>query len=74
MLKPYDFSKYFSSPEILASKFLEYCFREKPAVYPINPFRVLKEMDIPFVFRDFKMYEYSGAWILVKSVLAFSWL
>lgn len=57
MLEPYDFSRYFSSPEILADKFLEYCFYGKPAVYPIDPFMVLKEMDIPFVFRDFKMYE-----------------
>ena len=45
MLKPYDFSEYFNSPETLADKFLEYCFCGKPAVYPIDPFRVLKEME-----------------------------
>ena len=57
MLQGYDFSPYFTSAEQLSIKLLEAFFNGTSAVYPINPFQIMKEMDIPFVFRDFKMYE-----------------
>jgi Zn-dependent peptidase ImmA (M78 family) len=52
-----NLADYFNSAELLAEKFLEIYFREQPTVYPIDPFRMLADLDIPFTFRDFKNYE-----------------
>lgn len=43
--------------ELLADRFLEYHFRETPIIFPINPFQILKDEEIQFVFRDFKKLE-----------------
>jgi hypothetical protein len=48
---------YFNSVELLAEKFLEIYFGGQPTVYPIDPFRMLADLNIPFTFRDFKNYE-----------------
>lgn len=46
-----------SDPETLAQRFLKLYFASKQTVYPINPFQVLTDLGIPFVFRPFEKYE-----------------
>jgi len=46
-----------SDPEKLAQAFLRDYFDGKQATYPINPFQMLTDMGVPFVFRPFKNYE-----------------
>ena len=46
-----------SDPEKLAQAFLKDYFNGKQATYPINPFQMLTDMGVPFVFRPFKNYE-----------------
>lgn len=38
MIKEFDFSPYFDSPEILAAKVLEVYFDNEKPSYPIDPF------------------------------------
>lgn len=52
-----DFSSYLNSAETLADRFQKFYFHGQSVVYPIDPFKVLTKLDIPFVFRDFKKYE-----------------
>lgn len=52
-----DFSVFVNSAETLAEQFQYFYFQGRPMVYPIDPFEILMELDIPFVFRDFKKYE-----------------
>jgi hypothetical protein len=57
MLNNVDFSVDFYSPEILAKKVIEQYDLNQPGVYPIDPFKLLDELDIPVSFRDFKHHE-----------------
>lgn len=52
-----DFSAFVKSAETLVEQFQNFYFQGRPMVYPIDPFEILMELDIPFVFRDFKQYE-----------------
>lgn len=45
------------SPETLAQAFLIDYFGERQATYPINPFQILTDIGVPFVFRPFKKFE-----------------
>ena len=52
-----DFAQYTKSPEELASKVLQVYFNENPIVFPIDPFRLMREFNIAFQFRDFTKLE-----------------
>jgi Zn-dependent peptidase ImmA (M78 family) len=52
-----DFSPFFKSPEELAKKVLQVCFKESHPTYPINPFEILKMFNIPYQFRKFDNLE-----------------
>jgi Zn-dependent peptidase ImmA (M78 family)/fido (protein-threonine AMPylation protein) len=54
-----------NSAELLAEKFLALYFEGKPMVYPLDPFAILKKLDIPFTFRNFVNYE--GVYIAAES-------
>jgi hypothetical protein len=66
MVVSFDFSPYFNSPETLAKIFLETYFEGKKPVYPIDPFKILQDLGVPFVFRDFKKYE--GVYIALEGI------
>lgn len=58
MNKNADYSKYFSSPEILANAVLEQYKNEIGNLeFPINPFKILKSLDVKLVIRNFKDLE-----------------
>lgn len=44
-------------PHTLAQAFLNDYFKDKQTTYPINPFQMLTDLGVPFVFRSFKNYE-----------------
>lgn len=41
----------------LANIFLQDYYEEKPIAFPINPFQILTDLGIPFIFRPFKGYD-----------------
>lgn len=45
------------SADELASLFLKEYFKEKELVFPINPFQMLTDLQVPFMMRPFKKYE-----------------
>lgn len=58
MNKQLDYSKYFSSPELLANAVLEQYKNEIGDIkYPINPFKILKSLDVKLVIKNFKKLE-----------------
>lgn len=58
MNKNIDYSKYFDSPEILAKAVLEQYKSEIGSLeFPINPFKILKSLDIKLVIKSFKNLE-----------------
>ena len=58
MNKQLDYSKYFSSPELLANAVLEQYKNEIGNIeYPINPFKILKSLDVKLVIKNFKDLE-----------------
>ena len=57
MYKTYDFTPYFGSAEVLANKFLKLYFKGQKPSFPIDPFRMLSDFNIPFAFRDLKRLE-----------------
>lgn len=57
MFSGIDLSDYFYKPEILAKKVLEIYFSQKIPSYPIDPFDILKQMNVVYQFRDFKDLE-----------------
>lgn len=58
MIKQLDYSKFFSSPELLANAVLEQYKNEIENIeYPINPFKILKNLDVKVVLRNFKDLE-----------------
>lgn len=58
MNKQLDYSKYFSSPELLANAVLEQYKNEIGNIeYPINPFKILKSLDVKLVIKNFKELE-----------------
>ena len=58
MNKQLDYSKYFSSPELLANAVLEQYKNEIGDIkYPINPFKILKSLDVKLVIKNFKNLE-----------------
>lgn len=58
MNKKADYSKYFSSPEILANAVLEQYKNEIGKLeFPINPFEILKNLDVKLVIKNFKDLE-----------------
>lgn len=58
MNKQLDYSKYFSSPELLADAVLEQYKNEIGNIeYPINPFKILKSLDVKLVIKNFKDLE-----------------
>lgn len=53
-----DFSRFFSSPELLANAILEQYRNEVGELeFPINPFRILKNLDVKIVLKKFKNLE-----------------
>lgn len=44
-------------PEALAQEFLQEYFYQEQTVIPINPFQMLTDHGVPFVFRSFEKYE-----------------
>lgn len=54
-----------NSPRELAQTFLKDYYKKTDIVYPINPFQMLKDLKIYFVFRDFSKAE--GIYIPAKS-------
>lgn len=57
MFSSVDLSDYFYKPEILAKKVLEIYFSQRIPSYPIDPFDILKQMNVVYQFRDFKDLE-----------------
>lgn len=57
MFSSVDLSDYFHKPEILAKKVLEIYFSQGIPSYPIDPFDILKQMNVVYQFRDFKDLE-----------------
>ena len=57
MIKEFDFTPYFHSPEILAAKVLEVYFDNENPSYPIDPFKMLVMFGVIYQFRDFKDIE-----------------
>lgn len=57
MFSSIDLSDYFYKPEILAKKVLEIYFFQRIPSYPIDPFDILKQMNVVYQFRDFKDLE-----------------
>ncbi|QAT40653.1 ImmA/IrrE family metallo-endopeptidase [Clostridium sp. JN-9] len=57
MFSSIDLSDYFYKPEILAKRVLEIYFSQKIPSYPIDPFDILKQMNIVYQFRDFRDLE-----------------
>lgn len=57
MLRNTDFSRYFHSPEELATQVLQVFFRGKDIAYPIDPFKILQEFGIVFQLRNFDKLE-----------------
>ena len=58
MNKQFDYSEFFSSPELLANAILEQYRNEIGSIeYPINPFKILKSLDVKLVIRNFKDLE-----------------
>ncbi len=58
MNKQLDYSKYFSSPQLLANELLaQYKNEVGDLEYPINPFKILKSLDIKLVIKNFKDLE-----------------
>ena len=58
MNKQFDYSEFFSSPELLANAILEQYRNEIGSIeYPINPFKILKNLDVKLVIRNFKDLE-----------------
>lgn len=55
-----DYDKLFrdgASAERLADTFLKEYYGTNKIPFPINPFQMLTDLEIPFVFRPFKKYE-----------------
>lgn len=57
MYRTFDFSPYYGSPELLAKKFLELYFNGDKPSFPIDSFKMLSDLGIPFTFRDLKKLE-----------------
>lgn len=57
MLPEYIVEKYRNDAEGLAKYFSKEYFKNHERKFPINPFRVLTDLDIHFVFRNFKEVE-----------------
>lgn len=57
MIKEFDFSPYYYSPEILAEKVLEIYFSNEKPSYPIDPFKMLISFGVIYQFRDFEDIE-----------------
>lgn len=58
MNKGIDYSRYYSSPDLLANALLEQYKNEVGEIeYPINPFKILKNLDVKVVIRNFKDLE-----------------
>ena len=58
MNKELDYSNYFYSPELLANAILKQYENEIGKLeFPINPFKILKSLDIKLVIRNFKNLE-----------------
>lgn len=58
MNRQIDYSRYFSSPELLASIVLEQYRNEIGDIeYPINPFKILKSLNVKVVIKNFKDLE-----------------
>ena len=53
-----NYSKYFSSPDLLAQIILEQYEKDFGKIeYPVNPFKILKSLDVKLVVRNFKKIE-----------------
>ena len=58
MNKNIDFSNYFFSPELLAAEVLKEYKNEIGILnFPINPFQILKKLDVKLVFKNFNKLE-----------------
>ncbi|MEG2311189.1 MAG: ImmA/IrrE family metallo-endopeptidase, partial [Bacilli bacterium] len=54
----YDYSRFFYSPELLANAILnEYKNENINLIFPINPFKILKDYNVKIVIRNFKNLE-----------------
>ena len=49
--------KKYREPERMAANFLAVYFKDGQITYPINPFQMLKDMNVLFSFRNFKNLE-----------------
>ena len=49
--------KKYRNPERMAANFLAVYFKDGQITYPINPFQMLKDMNVLFSFRNFKNLE-----------------
>lgn len=58
MNRQLDYSNYFFSPELLANEVLKMYKNEVGKIeIPINPFKILKKLDVKLVVRSFKELE-----------------
>ena len=58
MNKEIDYSKFFSSPELLANAVLEQYKNEIGSIeFPINPFKILKNLNVKILVRNFEGLE-----------------
>jgi len=58
-----------SNARVLAQALLSEYFKEKPATYPINPFQMLTDYGIPFVFRGFHDKDIEGIYLPIQDAV-----
>lgn len=57
MYRDFDYSKYFNNPTKLADKVLELYFNDEEPSFPIDPFKMLEDFGVHYVFQGFKDLE-----------------
>ncbi|MDK0631119.1 Fic family protein [Clostridium perfringens] len=57
MFKGDEISKFIESPEKLATEVLKRIFKDKEPSFPIDPFKILDELNVVYQFRGFKDLE-----------------
>ena len=57
MYRDFDYSKYFNDPTKLADKVLELYFKDEEPSFPIDPFKMLDDFGVHYVFQGFNDLE-----------------
>ena len=57
MYRDFDYSSYFNNASRLADKVLELYFSDREPSFPIDPFKMLEDFEVHYVFQGFKDLE-----------------